>query len=186
MKKKVKDIAQIHTGIYSKTINSGDVYYIQSRHFNEKRELLSSVKPELLSDPKLQNHYLIPGDILIAAKGYDNFAVLYEGKIGLAVASSTFIITRLKDQNLILPEFLTWFINHFKTQQIIQGSAKGTALPSISKSVIGELEIPILPLNKQETILKIHKLSQKEKQIKEKMIYLQESIIQQQLLNALK
>lgn len=186
MKKKLKDIAQIQTGIYAKPAKPAQVYYIQARHFDKMKEFIPSINPELKEEEKLEKHYLHVGDVLVAAKGYDNFAITCKGIIKPSVASSMFIILRIRDKKQLLPDFLRWFINHPKTRAYLKSNSKGTALPSITKKTLGDLVIPIISLKKQEKIFQVHELVLKEKQIKEKIETLNDKIIEQKLLNVIK
>lgn len=186
MKIKIADLVQIHTGIYAKPQPDGEVFYIQARHFDKHREFLPSVKADLPGDIKLKKHYLAIGDVIVACKGYDHFAVAYKGVIKPAVASSMFIVLRIENTNLLLPEFLAWFINDSSTQNILLALSKGTSLPSISKSDIGNLEISIPPVTKQKSIIKIQLLQKKATDIQKQIGTLKKQYIQQLILNTLK
>jgi len=144
-----------------------------------------TVKPELPFDEKLEKHILQPGDVLVAAKGYDRFAVTYNDLPQPAVASSMFIVLHITDIDQIVPEYLAWFINHPKTQSILSGSSKGTALPSVTKDDVGKLEILIPPIKKQKSVLKLFELFQKERQLKLQLDTLLSSKVQQQIFNAI-
>jgi len=174
------------SGIYTKPDVDGDVYYVQAKHFNNDGEFDFSVKPELRLEGKIERHLLRAGDVLLAAKGSDNFAVQYRGLIKKAVASSIFIVIRIKDQSKVLPEFLTWYLNHPQTQLFFKDQSKGSAIPSISIGSIEDLEIFIPPIDKQRTILSISELSKKEKQIRQQLVSIRENYIQQQLFNSIK
>jgi restriction endonuclease S subunit len=182
----IKEIVQIQTGIYTKPVLNGEVYYIQARHFDANREFISTVTPELPMNEKLQKYFLQKGDVLVASKGYDHFAVAYKEIIKPAVASSMFIVLRIENKELVLPEFLVWFLNHAKTQTILSGTSKGTDLPSLRKNDIGDLEITLPTIQIQKLILKVHALRQKEKALKKQIETLRETQLQQQLLNAIK
>jgi hypothetical protein len=58
------------------------------------------------------------------------------------------------------------------------------SLPSISKSVLEELEVVVPPMEKQSTILKINELRNREVAIKRQLEYLRGIEIQQKLLKA--
>jgi len=62
----------------------------------------------------------------------------------------------------------------------------GTSIVSISKSVLEELEIPILNLATQKAILKITQLRNSEQNLKKEIEILREKQIQQQIINAIK
>lgn len=178
----IQDVSQIQTGIWAKPVANGEVYYVQARHFDQNREFVHTI-PELAMETSLSNHILRPGDVLIAAKGYDHFAVAYQGNMSPAVASSMFIVVR--PEKMLLPAYLAWYINHPKTQYILSSHAKGTALPSLTKKDIGNLEILIPSIRRQEIILKIEALTIQEKQIRQQIETLNETRVQQLIFNAI-
>ena len=141
-----------------------------------------------MKDKLTEKHLLNHGDILFAAKGSKNFAALYESKNQPAVASTSFFVIRLGDKfrNKILPDFLVWLINHPHSQKFLKGKAIGTSMVSISKSVLEDLEIYIPDMLTQKTILKITQLRNKERSLKQKIDFLKEKQIQQQIINAIK
>jgi restriction endonuclease S subunit len=179
----INDIAHIQTGVYEKPKAFGEIYYVQARHFDNNRKFIESVTPDLIYDKKLEKHFLQKGDVLVAARGFDYFAVDYKGIIGPAVASSTFIVLRPKPN--ILSEYLAWFINHPKTQNALNECSKGTSIQSITKNDIGDLPILIPTLYKQEVILKIESLRQQELHLKKQIELLRYSVIQETIFNHL-
>jgi len=185
LKKTLKDIAHLSSGIYTKPDLDGEVYYVQAKHFNSDGEFDFSVKPDLRLEGKIEKHLLKTGDILLAVKGSNNFAVSYKGRVK-AVASSTFIVIRLKDQTTVLPDFLVWYLNHSQTQLFFKDKAKGSGIPSISISAIEEMELSVPDIEKQRTILNLSKLRIREKQIRQQLTILRDNYIQQQLLNSIK
>lgn len=186
MKTQLSNIASVHSGIYAKPEYEGEVYYIQANHFNASKEFDVYVKPNLKLEGKIKTHLLQTGDILLAAKGNNNFAVLYKDIIKPAVASSTFIVIRIKDKQTALPEFVTWFLNLPSTQAFLQSSSKGSGIPSITKNIIEHLEITIPPVQKQLSIIKFHSLRKLEQSIYKQLDDLKEQQIQHLLLTALK
>jgi len=186
LKIKLNNISSIQTGIYAKPDISGEVLYIQARHFDSNGLFNSTVRPDLKHDKKLEKHLLKPGDILFAAKGSNNFAVLYQSAIGAAVASSMFFIIRIIDQQKIEPEYLRWYLNHPNSINFLKGKSKGTSLPSISKDDLGDLDIIIPSLKTQETIVKINDLQKQKRRIFEKLEKLKDYTIQQKLFRAIR
>ncbi len=181
----IKNIATITTGIYTKTHVKGNVFYLQARDFNKYKILKTNLEPNITNSDSVKKHFLNKGDVLIAAKGFDNFAAVHNEEVNPAVASSMFIVLRNIDTSLILPEFIVWYLNHPKTQSLLKKNAKGTSLPSINKKHIGEMEIPVPTIKKQKLIMKVGKLSIKEKQLHNKIQSLKKTIVNQQLINVL-
>jgi len=181
----LKNIAQLFSGVYIKPGVDGNIYYIQAKHFDKNREFDPAVKPELRLDEKTERHLLKSGDILLAAKGYDNFAVQYKGFVDKAVASSIFIVIRIRDQKQVLPEFLTWYLNLTKTQQFFKNYSKGSDIPAITIGLIKDLEIFIPTIEKQHAVLKMAELTKRENQLRQQITALRNGQIQQQLLQVI-
>jgi len=155
MKKPLHHIAQIMTGTYQKEGVGNDIYYLQAKHFDEYGRLQqgASLTKSLELDKRLERHLLTDGDILLVAKGAVNRACMYEQQTGPSVASSTFFVLRLKEQNLI-PGYLLWLLNTQYYQQLMQSLSKGTQVQSLSKKALASVEIPIPPLHEQQQIIK--------------------------------
>lgn len=183
MKKKLKDIANIQTGVFAKTVKDGEIVYLQAKHFDESGQLCADLHPDLKRGDVAGRHLLERGDILFAAKGTKNFAACYEG-MEPAVASTTFFVIRINDGN-ILPTYLTWFLNQSNTQQILKASAIGTSIVSISKGVLEFIEVPIPDLNTQKLILKIADKRKEEIELKQKIELLREHYIMRGIMKAL-
>ena len=180
MKSKIQDIAILQTGLFAKPLTIGEVVYLQSKHFDEQGNLIASLHPDLLIEDISKKHLLRAGDVLFAAKGTKNFAAVYEEPNLPAVASTTFFVIRLLGSN-VLPEYLTWFLNNPNTQASLKAQAIGTSIPSISKQVLEELEIPIPSIEKQKLVVSISKLRLEEKTIQMKLESLRDKKIQTQI-----
>jgi len=186
LKTDLKQIANIQTGVFAKTVAKGDMVYLQPKYFDELGKLVTELEHDLNSIGISEKHILEQGDVLFAAKGSKNFATHFDlkGMAAAAAASTSFFVIRIFDKNL-LPEYLTWYLNHEKTQQYLKAFARGSAIASISKSVLGDLKLSVPSLEIQNTILRIHSLRIEEKQLKLKIDALREAQIQQQIINVL-
>lgn len=185
MKILIKHITNIQTGLFAKPSGSGNVVYLQSKHFDEYGQLHAVLHPDLPAESISEKHLLKDGDVLFAAKGTKNFAAVFENHNEPSVASTSFFVIRPTD-NKVLPQFLAWFLNNHTTQTLLKGQAIGTSIPSISKQVLENLEITVPNIEIQKAILQITKLRNKEKSLKQKIEMLREKQIQQQIINAIK
>ena len=185
MKVKIEEISTVSTGIYTQFGQSGNAIYLQANFFDDAGQLSDYIRPNLVLDNKMQKHLLNEGDILFAAKGMNNFAVSVKNKMGACVASSTFLVLRIKEEfkKIILPEYLVWFLNHPHNQTNLKAKAIGTGLPSISKKVLEKIEIVLPSLNTQHNIVIIDDLRKREKQIRIKIEDLRERQVQHLLHN---
>ncbi len=188
MKNTLQHIASVQSGIYVKPDSFGEIVYLQANHFNEGGQLNSSLIPNLKKTNQTERHLLQHGDILFAAKGTKNFAAIYEERNGLCVASSIFMVIRINSdfKKKISSEFLAWTINSPSTQLWLKNNAIGSALQSISKVTLLEMEVAVPTIEKQNAILKINSLRKQERIIQKQLSDLKEQYIQQHLLISLK
>lgn len=177
------NIATLQTGIFAKPIAGGEVVYLQAKHFDEAGNLQQELHPDLPVSSVLPKHLLKPGDVIFAAKGAKNFAVVFESFHPNAVASTSFFVIRLHNGQ-VLPAYLAWFLNLPTTQSYLKGHARGSNIVSISKSVLEQLDINIPAVHIQKTILKVHALRQQELALKRRIEELREVQIQTRLLVA--
>jgi restriction endonuclease S subunit len=185
LKTLIKEITHIQTGLFAKPSTVGELVYLQSKHFDEFGKLTTHLYPDLPSKDISEKHLLKDGDVLFAAKGTKNFAAVYQGNNPVAVASTSFFVIRLTDACL-LPEYLAWFLNHPQSQSLLKGKARGTSIPSITKSVLEDLEIVVPSLEKQRIIVNLSKLALKETEIRMKVLERRKQLIEQQIINAIK
>lgn len=184
MKTELKHIANIQTGVFAKPVAKGDIAYLQPKYFDELGKLTTNLEPDLNSVGISEKHILKQGDVIFAAKGSKNFAARFDLEDISAVASTSFFVIKIFEKN-ILPEYLTWYLNHQTTMKYLKSFARGTSIASISKDVLNELEIIVPSLEKQQLIFKIDDLRTAERQITMKLLSLKQTINQQQLYNAL-
>lgn len=185
MKKKLKNISNIQTGLFAKTDSDGDIVYLQAKDFDENGVLRTTLHPDLKMKGNIEKHLLRIGDVLFAAKGTKNFATVYELHNQPCVASTSFFVIRLKD-NTILSEYLAWYLNNPNILQVLKSQAIGSSMVSISKSVLEDLDVSIPDLQIQRAILKITQLRNTEKELKQQIEILREKQLQQQVINAIK
>ena len=184
MKTLIKHITNIQTGLFAKPSGIGKLVYLQSRHFDETGELLRELHPDLMAENISEKHLLKEGDVLFAAKGTKNFAVVFENHNEPSVASTSFFVLRPTDKK-VLPHYLAWFLNSHTTQKLLKGQAIGTSIPSISKQVLENLEIAVPGMETQKAILKITMLRNREKALKQKIENLRDKYLNQLIVKAI-
>lgn len=185
MNKKLKEIATLTSGVYAKPDYSPDTLYLQAVHFSEFGVLDKLLKPQLKNEGKLANHLLKEGDVLFAAKDINNFGVVYHSKDGQAVASSSLIVIRIKLQHEITPEFLAWFLSNTPEISAFHRKQLGTTIPSISIKMLADIDVKIPSLEKQQLIIKIQQLRNKQRELAQQLETARENQVQQLLINAL-
>jgi restriction endonuclease S subunit len=183
---KIQSISTVLSGYFTTTIQKGgEIYYIQARDFDSNKKLIPTLQKLISREKKSENHYLKKGDILVLAKGVNFHAYIYDESFAPAIASTAFLIIRINDKNHILPEFLAWYINQPQTQSNLKLNGKGTRFPAINKAILSELEIPSVTIEKQQKIIEIDHLREKEKQLINKIQTIKDLQLNKILLNFL-
>lgn len=94
------------------------------------------------------------GDVLFACRGPHNFAFHITMPLEWVLATNAFYILR-PDRNVILPEYLTWWLNLGATQDTLSSLRSISTMPLVPKSALAELEIQLPPMDVQAKILGI-------------------------------
>lgn len=181
---KLEKLTEIRTGFFTKPEANGKVVCYHAKHFDESGKLTTTPYPDIALQSVSEKHLLQNGDVLFAAKGDKNFATVINIAQYAAVASTSFFVIHLTT-DAVLPEYLAWFLNHHTTQAFLKSKARGTAIASIRKSDLVELEMPVPSLDKQRHILQIAELATKEIKLRNEVQQLRTQLIDQQILNSI-
>lgn len=185
MIKKIKDIANIRSGVYLKSVIPGEVIHLQTNHIDDRGNIEAGIIPDLPISAKIEKHLLKSGDVIFVAKGIHNLATVFYDFDKKVVASTSFLVFYNIDSS-VTPEFLAFYLNHPKTQAIINTKSRGTNLPSIRISEMEKLEIEVPTIEKQQLILRINELAKMEEELTIKLAALKRIKINHWLINELK
>lgn len=175
---KIKDIADIRSGVYLNTSPLGTVTYLQIKDL-----MPNSAQATAMVDykPKMENNLLKKGDVLFAGKGTTYLCTIFNQDIQ-AVASTTLYIIRLHS-NVVSPEFLCWYLNRPQIANEIKASQIGSSTPLILKSTLENIEIPTPSKAKQTQMLEITKILERETYLQKAIIEKRNQIVNQILIN---
>lgn len=180
---KLKDIAEIQTGIYAKASPSPDTVYLQVNDFDGEGVIFDTAKPSISTTAKNKGHYLNAGNLLFAAKGTKNFCTIFTTNKEKCVASSSFLVVRITKSNVAEPTYINWYLNLPSTIMLLSNNAVGTSIPSITKTMLENIEIPLPPIATQKRIVEIAKLQKRERQLREAISTKRQQIIDYKLKN---
>lgn len=128
-----------------------------------------STKPRIAFSGK-NEHYLLEGDILISAKGFPK-AYIYHSSRKAVASSSVLVLRSLSDG--VLPEYITAFFNSKAGLKAYLRLASSDSLNTITKSNLGEIDIPDIPIEIQRSLGKlVDSIDTMQRQIAKKGIYL--------------
>lgn len=127
---------------------------------------------------KREPDYLTPGNILFAIRGNHNYAVLVDevATEQRAVASPHFFVLRCTSDT-VFPVFLVWLLNQEPLQRYFRREAEGTLTKSIRRNVLENAPITIPSLEKQHQIVQLAHCVKQERQLLEKLIRNNETML---------
>jgi hypothetical protein len=167
------DIAAIRTGVTFK--NSIEELDAGNLHILLPRDIVDGQlrdNPPMIDQRQvngLDTHLLNPGDILLANKGTKFSVFLYQDSPPRAVATSSFFVISPKPK-ILIPEFLYWYLNQPLAKAHLQDKSSGSTIPSITKGIVGKLQIPQLPIRQQKWLVEILSHAERERQLLRQLI----------------
>lgn len=134
--------------------------------------------------PKVKSGFVLrAGDILFISRGTRNRAALVETDMGSMIAGAQFFILHPHE---VLPEFLAWYINQEPAQQYLEKAAVGSNVRLITKTALGQMPVPVPPLETQHRIVAVYHLGLEEKRLLEEIKQRRSKLVEMALLNSLK
>jgi hypothetical protein len=152
-KKKLKEIADIFRGksIMKKDLKPGEIYVLNISNIENGQILYHDLDTIDEEERKIKRYELIENDLLITCRGTINKVAVYKEAGKLVIASANIITVRFKGD--ILSEYVKIFLESPVGTTIIKSFQRGSTVMNINPGDIGELEIPVLPLEKQKQIV---------------------------------
>lgn len=142
---------------------------ISSGSFFDNPSVLEIVSLDSIRSGSFVNH----GEVLITSRGatVGGFkATLFDCEADRPVlaSSSLFILHSIKTE-IVLPEYLVAYLNSNAVQRELQDRATGATVRSIPRSALGEIKIPIPPIQKQQSIVALQRnIKQQNKLLEER------------------
>lgn len=182
------DIAKIYTGFVfrkqSRSLRGGKAFsVIQVKDVSSNNRIDWERLSETLIDPKKSKELVRQGDVLVRGKGHPHLAtVVDQDREGVIVGSQFFLLRA--DGDIILPEYLAWYINQKPAQTYLNQHSAGTNIKHVNKKVISEIPIKIPAIEIQKTVVTLYNLQLKEKELVARIQRSREKLLQAQLLFA--
>ncbi|MBT3235094.1 MAG: restriction endonuclease subunit S [Bdellovibrionales bacterium] len=162
--------------------DEGDLKLLQMKNVDSLEgidyEGLISIKFQGKKEPD----YLTKGDVLFVGRGSKFFSVCIEKALENIAAAPQFLILRTKNESVI-PEYVSWYINHKRAQAYFRREAAGTAVTHVSKASLEELVIEVPSIEEQKRIVKINNLIIEEKKITQTLLLKRSQLVEQILDN---
>jgi hypothetical protein len=180
VQKRLHELAELSTGYPFRGKvhheDEGDVLVLQIRDIDALTGLNLGDGIRLRGqDGKFDRYFLQPGDILFQSRGSRHpVAVLSQPVRGIAALGLH--VLRLTS-NSVRPEYLSWYLNHPRTQEKLKECARGSQIPFVSKGDLAEFLVPVPPLEIQHRIAEVERLRKQERDLDERLEDLKQQYI---------
>lgn len=145
----------------------GDVRLLQIKDLDQDWQFNHNALPTVLWEQRIAPPFLEQGEIIVAARGNRNLAVVYRGEVPVVATSQFLIVSLRRQEREIVPEYLCWLLNHPMIQQWFHRS--GTNIQLITKSALLDVAIPVPPLETQLQLIDLQRVWQKEDELINKL-----------------
>lgn len=174
MKLNLKKIASIQMGYSFRTrldfIDQGQISVVQMKDLNDENRVDCKDLMRVGMNTVKEHHLVRPGDIVFRSRGQVPTAAILIEDPGPAVVAAPLLRIRV-DQNVVLPDYLVWYINQPSSQALLLSRAKGTSLKMISKQALESLEVTVPPMEKQRAVAELAALANEEQRLLKKIAY---------------
>jgi restriction endonuclease S subunit len=143
----------------------GGICVVQTKDITNEGILdMGALVSVMLADLK-DELFIREGDILLRSRGGANFPAAVVPKTQVKAVAAFPILLLRKNGQAVLPEYLAWQLNQPRTQNILQSLAQSTFIPTLSKSSLLDIQIPLPPLEVQHRISAFSQLVERESQL---------------------
>lgn len=142
-------------------VANGDVAVIQMRDTSQPTVdlgALARADVELKGD----RHWIQTGDILFRSRGLSTTASIVRDAPPKTVAAAPLMRIRVTAIDLVLPEYLNWYLNQSPAQAYFSNQAKGTMQMMVDKTTLENLEVSLPSLETQRHIVALAGLADRE------------------------
>ncbi|MFU8861378.1 MAG: restriction endonuclease subunit S [Cyclonatronaceae bacterium] len=166
MIKKLKHVAYVQMGYSFRSrleiSEDGDVAVIQMKDLRNDNTVNCDDLAEITMEDVKKHHLAQKGDLVFRSRGHVNTSAILIDDPGSAVVAAPLLRIRVTKPDLVLPEYLNWYIRQRDAQVFLASRARGTVQKMISKQAIEELEVALPSIEKQKKIVELASLINRE------------------------
>lgn len=176
--KKIGEIAECRTGLVLKRYEGGDAYPLLSAKYIDELGLIQET--ETFTGGNVPGEYLSKEGDIVMKIASPNQAVYIPQEWEGAVVSSFYFIIRVRD-GAFDPRFLAVYFNTPPFRAAVEQALVCSTVKSLKISTLKELEVPVLPPQKQQQAVSVAQAMQKEalllRQLREKQSRYYQSVL---------
>jgi len=130
------------------------------------------------------SHLAVQGDIVFRSRG-TTFAAAVVPEISEKLLVAAPMIRIRVNREMVLPEYLVWFINSSYGTAYFKEFARGTGIPLVSKSVLDQMPIKLPSLQAQQNIVDLMELGRREQELLTQIVKQKNLILETEISNYL-
>lgn len=130
------------------------------------------------------SHLAVQGDIVFRSRG-TTFAAAVVPEISEKLLVAAPMIRIRVNREMVLPEYLVWFINSSYGTAYFKEFARGTGIPLVSKSVLDQMPIKLPSLQAQQNIVDLVELGRREQELLTQIVKQKNLILETEISNYL-
>ena len=157
-KMKLSDIFEILSGYTFRsaisTTKDGNLYLLQSSDLSDSFFIDHQILPRITYKAPDTDAFVKHGDIVLSSRGLIQASIIRSRKQTILASSSIFILRPQGED--VLSEYVAIYINSIKGQKGFSRFSTGGSIQSITKNDLGNIEIPIPPLEIQKELCKLN------------------------------
>jgi len=164
---KIKELATVQMGYSFRSRpevseSSGGVGVIQMKDLLDNNTVGCGDLIKIDMEKVNEHHLVQKGDLVFRSRGQINTSAILLEDPGRAVVAAPSLRIRVRRPDMVLPEYLNWYISQRDAQIFLTSRSEGTFQKMISTREIKELEISLPSLQKQKNIIEITSLFARE------------------------
>lgn len=147
-------------------VERGGIPYVQLNDVNatgvvDAEKLTNANLPDIDDRYRLTSH-----DIVFRSRGAHNIGALVQGADKNVVALAPLTILRPR-RDIVLPEYLVWFISQSPAQRHFDAGARGSNIRMIPRDHLARLEVDVPDMETQRRIVEVADLVKRESELSE-------------------
>jgi len=178
------EIAQIKTGLVLSRKKAEFEYDAKAKYkllslknISETGAIVNEFFDEFISNDDLDDHYFTEeGDVLMRLSQPFTAVFIDKEHTGLLVPSY-FAIIKVKEAK-VLPQYAAWYLNSLSVKKELERSQAGSRIPSTNQHAIRNIPIMLASISKQQILIELYQLHQREKMLYKKLIEEKELLFQ--------
>lgn len=157
LKVKLKDVAEVFRGksILKKDTSLGNIYILNISNIEDGEITYGDMDTINEDERKIKRYELYCGDVVLSCRGTAIKSAVFDAQDRMIIASANLIVIRPKEK--VKGEYIKIFFESPIGMSIIKSFQRGTTIMNINHADIMEMEIPLLPLNKQQEMISKYK-----------------------------